>query len=61
MLIFSSTIDPSSIVDPSAIAALEFLERSREVASERVVDAGRVQTSPSEREEAATLGSGSPV
>jgi hypothetical protein len=49
-----------SLADAGAIAALEFLERSREVASERVVDDGGAQTSPSEREETAAPDSGSP-
>ncbi|HZO21400.1 MAG TPA: hypothetical protein VFB37_02775 [Steroidobacteraceae bacterium] len=41
--------------------ALEFLERSREVADERIVDAARCETSTSSRETAAHPGALSPV
>lgn len=55
--------------DPSAIAALEFLERSRDVANEAVrtaaagtvVDGTRIETSTSGREEVSAPRSGSTV
>jgi hypothetical protein len=52
----------ATLPDAGSIAALEFLERSREVASERVVDSSRPQKSPpSQREEIAAPVSGLPV
>jgi hypothetical protein len=48
-------------LDPWILTALEFLERSREVASEVVVDGTRSETSTSGREEIAAPGSGTPV
>jgi hypothetical protein len=47
--------------DPWTEGALDFLERSREVANEVVVDGTRVETSTSEREEIAAPRSGPPV
>jgi hypothetical protein len=47
--------------DPWTLAALEFLERSREVANEVVVDGTRTETSTSGREEVLAPRSGPPV
>jgi hypothetical protein len=47
--------------DPWTRAALEFLERSREVANEVVVDGTRGETSTSAREELSAPRSGPPV
>ncbi|MFL6602364.1 MAG: hypothetical protein ACJ8R9_13655 [Steroidobacteraceae bacterium] len=47
--------------DPWTRAALEFLERSREVANEVVVDGTRSETSTSRREEIIAPDSGTPV
>jgi hypothetical protein len=47
--------------DPWTRAALDFLERSREVANEVVVDGTRGETSTSEREEISAPRSGPPV
>jgi hypothetical protein len=47
--------------DPWTLSALDFLERSREVASEVVVDGTRSETSTSAREEIVAPRSGSPV
>ncbi len=47
--------------DAWARAALEFLERSRDVADERVVDLARGETSPSRREEVIAPGPRSAV
>jgi len=47
--------------DAWARAALDFLERSRDVANEGVVDSARSETSPSAREEVAAPGPGSAV
>jgi hypothetical protein len=58
---WNATDTAVSSPDAGAIAALEFLERSREVASERVVDGRRSQTSPSQSEEVAAPGSRSSV
>lgn len=47
--------------DPWTLAALDFLERSREVANEVVVDGTRSETSTSGREEIVAPRSGPPV
>jgi hypothetical protein len=47
--------------DPWTLSALEFLERSREVASEVVVDGTRSETSTSARAEIVAPHPGSPV
>ena len=47
--------------DPWILAALDFLERSREVANEVVVDGTRRETSTSGREEILAPRSGPPV
>jgi len=47
--------------DEAAVAALDFLERSRDVANEVVVDGTRAETSTSGREEDSAPRSGPPV
>jgi hypothetical protein len=47
--------------DAAGVAALDFLERSREVADEVVVDGTRAETSTSGREEDSAPRSGPPV
>jgi hypothetical protein len=47
--------------DPWTLSALEFLERSREVANEVVVDGTRSETSTSARAEIVAPHPGSPV
>jgi len=47
--------------DPWILAALDFLERSRDVANEVVVDGTRRETSTSGREEIVAPRSGPPV
>ncbi len=53
--------DAAPAADAWAQAALEFLERSRDVADERVVDLVHGETSTSRREEVVAPGSGSAV
>jgi len=50
-----------SAADPWTLAALDFLERSRDVANEVVVDGTRSETSTSAREEIVAPRSGPPV
>jgi hypothetical protein len=47
--------------DAAAVAALDFLERSRDVANEVVVDGTRAETSTSRREETSDPHSGTSV
>lgn len=51
-------VSADGAVDAAAMAALEFLERSRDVANELVVDGRRGETSTSRREETAVPRSG---
>ena len=49
------------VADAAGAAALDFLERSRDVANEVVVDDSRAETSTSEREKDTRSGSGPAV
>ena len=49
------------VVDAAGAAALDFLERSRDVANEVVVDDARAETSTSGREKASRSGTGPAV
>jgi len=61
MLSDSYSFAADRAADPWTRSALDFLERSREVANEVVVDGTRSETSTSGREEIAAPGSGTPV
>jgi hypothetical protein len=58
----AKTIDSYRLAaDAFGTAALEFLERSRDVANEVVIDGTRTETSTSRREETTAPRSGPPV
>jgi hypothetical protein len=57
----SDSYGAGSSIEAAAVAALEFLERSRDVANEVVVDEKRSETSTSRREETTPPRTGSSV